>query len=100
MCRQVNGTYGGVDEFFHGTEGIGLWRRKIQSAKLAQLNVPEFKTHDNPYVEEHIALLDSIVKEQPLNARADGGRVHSDRDHGPHFRLHRPVGALVRPDHQ
>ena len=68
MCRQVNGTYGGVDEFFIGTEGTAYGGGKIQSAKLAQLNVPEFKTHDNPYVEEHIALLDSIVKGQPLNA--------------------------------
>jgi len=68
MCRQINGTYGGVDEFFNGTEGTTYGGGKMQSAKLDQLNVPEFKTHDNPYVEEHIALLQSIVKEQPLNA--------------------------------
>jgi hypothetical protein len=66
MCRQVNGTYGGVDEFFIGTEGTAYGGGKIQSAKLAQLNVPEFKTHDNPYVQEHIDLLQSIAKEQPL----------------------------------
>ena len=68
MCRQINGTYGGVDEFFHGTEGTAYGGGKIQSAKLAQLNVPEFKTHDNPYVEEHIALLQSIVKGEPINS--------------------------------
>lgn len=66
MCRQINGTYGGVNEFFIGTEGSAYGDGKIQSAKLAQLNVPEFKTHDNPYVQEHIDLLQSIVKEQPL----------------------------------
>lgn len=67
MCRQVNGTYGAVDEFFHGTEGTVFGGGKIHSPKLAQLNVPEFKTHDNPYVQEHIDLLNSIVKNEPLN---------------------------------
>jgi predicted dehydrogenase len=66
MCRQVNGTDGGVDEFFCGTEGSTYGGGKMHSAKLASLNVPEFKTHDNPYVEEHIALLQSIVKGEPL----------------------------------
>jgi len=68
MCRQVNGTDGDVSEFFHGTEGVAYGGGKIQSAKLAALNVPEFKVHENPYVEEHIALLDSIAKGQPINA--------------------------------
>jgi predicted dehydrogenase len=67
MCRQVNGTYGGVDEFFHGTEGTTYGGGKMQSAKLAQLSVPEFKTHDNGQVQEHIDLLNSIVNQQPLN---------------------------------
>lgn len=66
MCRQVNGTDGNVDEFFCGTEGSTYGGGKMHSAKLASLNVPEFKTHDNPYVEEHIALLQSIVKGEPL----------------------------------
>jgi predicted dehydrogenase len=66
MCRQINGTYGGVNEFFSGTEGTAYGGGKIQSARLAQLEVPEFATHDNPYVQEHIDLLNSIVKEKPL----------------------------------
>ncbi len=68
MCRQISGTYGGVNEFFTGTEGNTFGGGKMNSTKLASLNVPEFKTHENPYVEEHIALLDSIVKGQPINA--------------------------------
>ena len=68
MCRQINGTSGGVNEFFHGTEGSTFGGGKMNSAKLASINVPEFKTHENPYVEEHIALLDSIAKGQPINA--------------------------------
>ena len=68
MCRQVNGTDGGVDEMFQGTEGWTYGGGKMTSTKLASLKIPEFKTHENPYVEEHIALLDSIVKQQPINA--------------------------------
>ena len=67
MCRQVSGTYNAVDEFFHGTEGTTFGGGKMQSAKLADLKVPEFKTHDNGQVQEHIDLLDSILKNQPLN---------------------------------
>jgi predicted dehydrogenase len=68
MCRQINGTYGGVNEFFNGTEGSTFGGGKMNSPKLASLSVPEFKTHANPYVEEHIALLDSIVTGRPINA--------------------------------
>ena len=68
MCRQINGTYGGVNEFFTGTEGSTFGGGKMTSAKLASLNVPAFKTHENPYVEEHIFLLDSIAKAVPVNA--------------------------------
>jgi myo-inositol 2-dehydrogenase/D-chiro-inositol 1-dehydrogenase len=67
MCRQINGTYGGVSEFFNGTEGTTFGGGKMSSAKLASLNVPEFKTHENGQVQEHVDLLNSIVNNQPLN---------------------------------
>jgi predicted dehydrogenase len=67
MCRQINGSYGSVSEFFTGTDGTTFGGGRMQSAKLASLTIPQFKTHENPYVQEHIDLLDSIVKEQPLN---------------------------------
>jgi myo-inositol 2-dehydrogenase / D-chiro-inositol 1-dehydrogenase len=68
MCRQISGTYGGVNEFFTGTDGSTFGGGKMSSAKIADMKIPEFKTHENPYVEEHIALLDSLVKGQPINA--------------------------------
>jgi predicted dehydrogenase len=71
MCRQINGTYGAVDEFFHGTEGTTWGGGKMQSAKLASLVVPEFKTHENGQVQEHIDLLNSITSNQPLNCARD-----------------------------
>ena len=67
MCRQINGTYGGVNEFFTGTEGSTFGGGKMSSAKLAGLTVPEFKTHENGQVQEHVDLLESITKNQPLN---------------------------------
>jgi predicted dehydrogenase len=67
MCRQINGTYGGVNEFFNGTEGNTFGGGKMSSAKLASLTLPAFKTHENGQVQEHIDLLESIVKGQPLN---------------------------------
>lgn len=66
MCRQINDTGGDVSEFFNGTEGNTYGGGKMRSSKLAQLNVPEFKTHDNPYVQEHIDLMQSIAKGEPL----------------------------------
>ena len=68
MCRQVSGTYSSVSEFFSGTEGNTFGGGKMASTKLADLHVPEFKTHENPYVEEHVYLLQSIVKGEPVNA--------------------------------
>lgn len=68
MCRQIDGTYGSVNEFFNGTEGSTFGGGKMTSSKLASLSLPEFKTHENPYVEEHIYLLNSIVTGKPVNA--------------------------------
>lgn len=67
MCRQINGTYNSVNEFFNGTEGTTFGGGKMSSARLAALKVPEFKTHENGQVQEHVDLLQSIVNHQPLN---------------------------------
>jgi predicted dehydrogenase len=67
MCRQISGTYNSVNEFFHGTEGTTFGGGKMQSAKLAQLNVPEFKTHANGQVQEHVDMLKGIVSGELLN---------------------------------
>lgn len=67
MCRQVNGTYSAVNEFFTGTEGSTFGGGKMQSAKLAAMKVPEFKTHNSGYVQEHIDLLASLANGKPVN---------------------------------
>lgn len=65
MCRQINGTDGGVREFFAGTEGETWGGGGLKSNK--NINVPDFPEHGGPYVQEHVDLLNSIIEGKPLN---------------------------------
>ncbi|MFB0553101.1 MAG: Gfo/Idh/MocA family oxidoreductase [Phycisphaerae bacterium] len=68
MCRQVNGCDGGVREFFRGTRGETMGEGGLkQTRKRGEIEVPDFPEHGGPYVQEHIDLLNSILKEEPLN---------------------------------
>jgi len=67
MCRQVNGCYDRVSEFFRGSEGSITGDGKLITDKKSGLTAPNFKGHDNPYVQEHVDLLNSIVEGKPLN---------------------------------
>ncbi|MBP7050838.1 MAG: Gfo/Idh/MocA family oxidoreductase [Phycisphaerae bacterium] len=64
MCRQINGTDGGVREFFRGTNGETWGDGGLKASK--QVSVPQFP-ENNPYVQEHIDLLNSIIADKPLN---------------------------------
>lgn len=64
MCRQINGTYGRVSEHFVGSEGSTWGDGKMESAK--NIDVPQFPDR-NAYVQEHVDLLNSILKGEPLN---------------------------------
>jgi myo-inositol 2-dehydrogenase/D-chiro-inositol 1-dehydrogenase len=65
MCRQVNGCDGGVREFFRGTEGETWGGGGLKSNK--KIDIPAFEEHGGPYCQEHIDLLNSILKGEPLN---------------------------------
>jgi len=65
MCRQVNGTYGRVSEHLFGTEGSTWGDGKMKSKK--KIDAPDFPEQGGPYVQEHIDLLNSILKGEPLN---------------------------------
>lgn len=65
MCRQVNGTDGGVREYFAGTEGKTWGGGRMESSK--NIDIPDFPEHGGPYCQEHIDLLNSILKGEPLN---------------------------------
>ncbi|OHB62520.1 MAG: hypothetical protein A2Y76_02810 [Planctomycetes bacterium RBG_13_60_9] len=64
MCRQINGTDGGVREFFRGTQGETWGDGGLKAAQ--QIEAPKFP-ENNPYVQEHVDLLNSISAGKPLN---------------------------------
>jgi len=59
MCRQINGTWGRVGEYF-----VHNASTKVEKPDL---KVPEFEEHGGAYVQEHVDLLRSILTEKPLN---------------------------------
>ena len=67
MCRQVNGTDGGVREFFAGTEGTTWGDGGLKPTKEKDIEIPDFPEYGGPYVQEHVDLLNSILAEKPLN---------------------------------
>jgi len=64
MCRQINGTEGGVREFFRGTEGQSMGGGRL---KGRDISTPDFPEHKGPYCQEHVDLLNSILRQKPLN---------------------------------
>jgi len=67
MCRQVDGCYSAVREYFVGTEGSMWGAGKVTSTNGKEIKVPEYPVHGNPYVEEHAALMRGILEGKPLN---------------------------------
>jgi len=68
MCRQINGTDGSVREFFRGTQGETWGGGGLKAAK--EIVVPEFPAR-NPYVQEHVNMLQSILSGNPINEAHD-----------------------------
>ena len=66
MCRQINGCYSRVSEHFTGSKGA-LWGGGSISAGNKDIKFPVFNVHKNPYVQEHIDLLRSIIDRKPVN---------------------------------
>ena len=66
MCRQINGTYSRVSEHFIGSEGSTFGDGSNMKTDK-QVDVPDFPGHMDPYVQEHVDLLNSILAEEPLN---------------------------------
>jgi predicted dehydrogenase len=66
MCRQVTGCYNRVSEHFVGTEGSTLGDGSRMESKK-RIDAPEFPEYEGPYCQEHIDLLNGILKDEPVN---------------------------------
>ncbi len=65
QCRQLSGAYGRVGEMFTGATGAAFGGGKIDGKDV---EIPEIKLEaGNPYVQEHVELLKSVRKGEPLN---------------------------------
>lgn len=67
MCRQINGTYTRVGETLTGTEGALIGGGRMHRFDGADIDLPSFDLHSNEMVQEHVALLESILSEEGLN---------------------------------
>ncbi|TAN36913.1 MAG: Gfo/Idh/MocA family oxidoreductase [Verrucomicrobia bacterium] len=68
MCRQINGTYGGVWEQFIGTKGTTMGGSNMRTFDGKKLELPEIKLpSDIEIVQEHVDLLNSLLQNQGLN---------------------------------
>ncbi len=74
MCRQINGTYSRVSETFTGTTGDTWGSGPGKGGFPTEMQMPEREYAGNPYVQEHVNLLDSVQKKIPyLNEAANVG---------------------------
>ncbi|MCF7957857.1 MAG: Gfo/Idh/MocA family oxidoreductase [Phycisphaerae bacterium] len=73
MCRQINGTYPRISEFFTGTTGSTFGSGQGKEEFATPYKMPPKPHVKNPYVQEHINLLDSIARGNPLNEAKNVG---------------------------
>ena len=68
MCRQIPGCYGGVFENFVGTKGSTMGGSAMKLYDGTKVSLPEIKlVSDHGQVQEHVDLLNSILKNEALN---------------------------------
>jgi len=67
MCRQINGTWLRIGELFRGSEGVCQGGGRITGPPGKELPPGPQGWHDDPYTQEHVALLRSIVDGKPIN---------------------------------
>jgi myo-inositol 2-dehydrogenase/D-chiro-inositol 1-dehydrogenase len=65
QCRQISGTWSRVGELFTGATGEAFGAGKVTGRKV---DVPEPRLEsDNPYVQEHVALIKGVLAGNPPN---------------------------------
>jgi len=66
LSRQVNGTWSRETEELIGDKGRIL-AKSVFLHPRKRVDLPKIEGHDNAYVQEHVALINAIVKGKPLN---------------------------------
>lgn len=67
MCRQINGGYRRVSEFFTGSLGTTWGTGNGTKGFAKKVIIPKFECVSNPYVQEQIDLIKGVVSGKPLN---------------------------------
>ena len=96
MCRQINGCYTRVSEFFTGADG-GTWGsgpgKKEGETFAREIQIPDIPNVGDPYVQEHVDLLKGILDNKPLN---EAEQVAASTLTGIMGRISAYTGQLVR----
>jgi len=66
MCRQVSDCWNRVAEHFVGSDGSTFGDGSSMEAGK-KIDIPQFTGHEDPYIQEHIDLLNSIIQGKPIN---------------------------------
>lgn len=70
MCRQINGTYRRISEFFRGTDGEVYGNGRLIGKQVA---IQELKLESqSPYIQEHLEFIKGAIAGKPLNTIKEG----------------------------
>ncbi len=94
MCRQVNGTYSRVAEVFTGATGETWGTGPGKQGFPAEFKRPDAPYAGNPYVQEHVDLIDSMIKKIPYLNEAEN--VGTSTMTGIMGRISAYTGQLIR----
>ncbi|MHC5095946.1 MAG: hypothetical protein ACYSOU_07545 [Planctomycetota bacterium] len=95
-AKQATNCYDRVSEFFTGADGA-TWGsgpgKKDGETFAREIQIPDFPNVGNPYVQEHVDLIDGILKGKPIN---EAYNVGSSTLTGIMGRISAYTGQLVR----
>ena len=94
LCRTQYGCYGNSGDIIMGTQG------PVRSGRLPHQRRDELAVsrapHNNPYLDEQRALIESVRNGKPINSGSVYGRQHDVDRAGPIGLLHRPAAEVGR----
>ncbi len=75
MCRQIPRCWNRIGQLFRGERGVADITGLVSADdyyvggldRKSPIELPEIKGHESPYVQEHVDLLRSILRQEPIN---------------------------------